>query len=241
MHLFKVLNFFLIMISSFLKTFQQINDPKILRALGLATTFTLLSIFLAVSLGAVLMDNLLDFFSSTLQSWLGSGESWFRGFAQFLGGSLILVISYFFFAGIHGAFVGIFIDDILDAVHRKHYPEEPWQKAPAMMQSIIFSGRILVMTLALNLLASPILILGWFIPPLGLSLQIILNSYLLGKEYGQLVEFRIPQDQPSLPAPKYFTNGIVASLIWIVPILNLLAPILLAGSVLHTRLRLEKV
>ena len=164
MHLFKVLNFFLIMISSFLKTFQQINDPKILRALGLATTFTLLSIFLAVSLGAVLMDNLLDFFSSTLQSWLGSGESWFRGFAQFLGGSLILVISYFFFAGIHGAFVGIFIDDILDAVHQRHYPEEPWQKAPAMMQSIIFSGRILVMTLALNLLASPILILGWFIP-----------------------------------------------------------------------------
>ena len=109
------------------------------------------------------------------------------------------------------------------------------------MQSIIFSGRILVMTLALNLLASPILILGWFIPPLGLSLQIILNSYLLGKEYGQLVEFRIPKDQPSSPVPKYFTNGMIASLIWIVPILNLLAPILLAGSVLHTRLRLEKV
>ena len=105
------------------------------------------------------------FFSSTLQSWFGKGESWFRGFAQFLGGSLILVISYFFFAGIHGAFVGIFIDDILDAVHQKHYPEEPWQKPPAMMQSILFSGRILVMTFALNLLASPLLILGWFIPP----------------------------------------------------------------------------
>ena len=227
------------MISSFLKTLRQANDPRILRAVGLATIFTLLSIFLAVIVGAVLMDGLLDFFSSTLQSWFGSGESWFRGFAQFLGGSLILVISYFFFAGIHGAFVGIFIDDILDAVHRKHYPQAPWQKPPPMMQSLIFSGRILVMTLVLNLIASPFLILGWFIPPLGLSLQIILNGYLLGKEYGQLVEFRIPKDQPASPVPKYFVNGMIASCIWVIPVLNLLAPILLAGSVLHTRVEFE--
>ena len=222
-----------------MKTFRQVNDPKILRALGLATAFTLLSIFLAVSVGAVLMDSLLDFFSSTLQSWFGKGESWFRGFAQFLGGSLIIIISYFFFAGIHGAFVGIFIDDILDAVHQKHYPQAPWQKPPTMTKSLLFSGRILLLTFALNLLASPLLILGWFIPPLGLSLQIILNAYLLGKEYGQLVEFRIPKDQPASPVPKYFVNGMIASCIWVIPVLNLLAPILLAGSVLHTRVEFE--
>ena len=227
------------MISSFLKTLRQANDPRILRAVGLATIFTLLSIFLAVIVGAVLMDGLLDFFSSTLQSWFGSGESWFRDFAQFLGGSLILVISYFFFAGIHGAFVGIFIDDILDAVHQKHYPQAPWQKPPSMTKSLLFSGRILLLTFALNLLASPLLILGWFIPPLGLSLQIILNGYLLGKEYGQLVEFRIPKDQPASPVPKYFVNGMIASCIWVIPVLNLLAPILLAGSVLHTRVEFE--
>ena len=227
------------MISSFMKTFRQVNDPKILRALGLATAFTLLSIFLAVSVGAVLMDSLLDFFSSTLQSWFGKGESWFRGFAQFLGGSLIIIISYFFFAGIHGAFVGIFIDDILDAVHQKHYPQAPWQKPPTMTKSLLFSGRILLLTFALNLLASPLLILGWFILPLGLSLQIILNGYLLGKEYGQLVEFRIPKDQPASPVPKYFVNGMIASCIWVIPVLNLLAPILLAGSVLHTRVEFE--
>lgn len=227
------------MISSFMKTFRQVNDPKILKALGLATAFTLLSIFLAVSVGAVLMDSLLDFFSSTLQSWFGKGESWFRGFAQFLGGSLIIIISYFFFAGIHGAFVGIFIDDILDAVHQKHYPQAPWQKPPSMTKSLLFSGRILLLTFALNLLASPLLILGWFIPPLGLSLQIFLNAYLLGKEYGQLVEFRIPKDQPALTVPKYFVNGMIASCIWVIPVLNLLAPILLAGSVLHTRVEFE--
>ena len=115
-----------------------------------------------------------------------------------------------------------------------------WQKPPTMMQSLKFSGRILVMTIVLNFLASPLLILGWFIPPIGLSLQIVLNGYLLGKEYGQLVEFRIPKNQSESNVPKYFANGMIASCIWIVPILNLLAPILLAGSVLHTRLSLKK-
>ena len=115
------------MFSTFLKTFRQISDPKILKALGWATLLTLIAVVLAVVLGVTLMDSILDFFSGTLQSWFGKGEDWFRGFAQFLGGSLILIISYFFFAGIHGAFVSIFIDDILDVVHETYYSEKTWK------------------------------------------------------------------------------------------------------------------
>ena len=229
---------FLIMISSFLKTFRQINDPKILKALALATLLTLLSIVLAVTLGVALLDGILDIFSKTLQSWLGKGESWFRGFANFMGGTLILIISYFFLAGIHGAFVGIFIDDILDSIQQKHYPNMAWEEAPTFLTSLSFSLRILGLTIFLNLLASPLLILGWFIPPIGLTLQVLLNGYLMGKEYGQLVEFRIPPSASLKPTPKYFRNGIIASCIWIIPILNLVAPILLIGSVLHSRAQL---
>ena len=104
-------------------------------------------------------------------------------------------------------------------------------------QVLLFSARILFLTIFLNLIASPLLFLGWFIPPIGLSFQVILNGYLLGKEYGQLVEFRIPASQGISPTPKYFANGIMASVIWIVPFINLLAPILLAGSVLHSRIK----
>ena len=81
------LSFFRNMFSTFLKTFRQISDPKILKALGWATLLTLLAVVLAVALGVSLMDSILDFFSGTLQSWFGKGENWFRGFAQFLGGS----------------------------------------------------------------------------------------------------------------------------------------------------------
>ena len=224
------------MIRSYLKTFQQLNDPKILKALLFATLLTIGAIILALVFGATILDAIMNHFSDTLESWLGKGETWFYGIAQFLGGSLILVLCYFLFAGIHGAFVGIFIDDILDSIQQRHFPETPWNKAPSLMTSCFFSMRILLLTLGLNIIASPLLVLGWFIPPLGLSLQVILNGYILGKEYGQIVEFRIPNDSSSSQTPKYFLNGILASLLWIVPILNFLAPILLAGSVLHTRM-----
>ena len=227
-------------ISSFFKTFQQIKDPKIIKALTFATLLTFLSILLAVTLGVTLLDYFLDLFSETLQSWLGQGEGWFRGMAQFMGGTLILIISYFFFAGIHGAFVGIFIDDILDAIRQKHYPDISWENAPSLLSSLSFSLRILALTFFLNLIASPLFILGWFIPPIGLTMQILLNGYLLGKEYGQLVEFRISKQASLNTTPKYFRNGIIASSIWIIPFLNLLAPILLTGSVLHSRAKLMK-
>ena len=96
------------------------------------------------------------------------GESWFRGIAQFMGGTLILIVSYFFFAGIHGAFVGIFIDDILDSIQQKHYPAIPWEKAPSFLTSLSFSLRILIHTILLNIIVSPYSSLVGLSPPLVL-------------------------------------------------------------------------
>ena len=96
----------------------------------MATLLTFVSIIIAITIGVGLVDRIFDFFSSTLQSWFGKGESWFYALAQFLGGSLSSLSHTFSLREYHGAFVGIFIDDILDAIHRKHYPEMPWQKPP---------------------------------------------------------------------------------------------------------------
>ena len=184
------------MASTFLKTFRQINDPKIIKALVLATLLTFVSIIIAVMIGVGLVDRLFDFFSETLQSWFGKGESWFYAFAQFLGGSLTLVIAYFFFAGIHGAFVGMFIDDILDAIHRNII--QKCHGKTSIYDQVFYSLPHSFPNYILKLIASPSFSL------VGLSLhwaflQVILNGYLLGKEYGQLVEFRIPASQGISP------------------------------------------
>ena len=146
----------------------------------------------------------MDFYSGTLQSWFGKGENWFRAFAQFLSGSLLCSLLTFSLPGSMVLLLAFSSMIFLDAVHLKHYPDQPWQKAPSISRSILFSLRILLLTLVWNFVCSPILILGWFIPPVGLTVQILLNGYLLGKEYGQLVEYRIPQNQSVSSHPQIF-------------------------------------
>ena len=86
------------------------------------------------------------------------------------------------------------------------------------------------------MIAFPFFLIGWFIPPIGIAMQICLNGYLLGKEYGQLLAFRI---QPNRENKKesYFQNGAFAACLWMIPVLNLFAPVLLAASVMHTRMK----
>ena len=60
------------------------------------------------------------------------------------------------------------------------------------------------------------------------------NGYLIGKEYGYLVGLRISSDS-SQTGTKFLKEGILASLVWMVPLVNFIAPVLLAGSILHSR------
>ena len=167
---------------SYLKTFQQLNDPKILKALYLPPYLTIGAVILGPSFWSNDFDAIMNHFSDTLETWLGKGEKWFYGIAQFFRRFPYFSSLLFSFRGNTRAFVGIFIDDILDSIQQRHFPETPWNKAPSVLTSCFFHED-LTYNPRLNIIASPLLVLGWFIPPLGLSLQVILNGYILGKEY----------------------------------------------------------
>jgi len=68
-----------------------------------------------------------------------------------------------------------------------------------------------------------------------LVLQYLLGGYLLGREYGQLIELRIPKDK-RIKKPASLFHGTCANFLWTFPIINLVAPVLLAGALLHARL-----
>lgn len=224
-----------LMIQAFTLTLGQIRDPKIVKPLLFATLLTIGSIFIFILLGAAVIEWTNDKFSFLLFDLFGKKGGWFRIISHFLGAFLLLIVSYFFFASIHSAFLGIFIDDIFDALVIRHHPLVEFGPRMKMGASIFFSIRFIFLSLLLNLLALPFFVLGWIIPPIGIALQVFLNGYLLGKEYGQLLEFRLP---PELQGKKqnYLLNGMISSLFWMIPLVNLLAPVLLAGSILHAKL-----
>ena len=120
-------------------------------------------------------------------SW---ADGWIEGLGVIFRYSLVGVLGYFFLASVYAAFLGIFLDGALDAVKEVHYPNANWINPPGMIESTISPYASFYGALVVYLIASPLLIIGYLIPPLGLVLQLFLSGYLLNKEYGQLVEIR---------------------------------------------------
>ena len=158
-----------------------------------------------------------------------------EGLGVILGTLIIGMFGYFFLASVYAAFLGIFLDGALDAVKELHYPNSDWIPPPGMIESTISSLRFILWSLVIYLIASPLLIIGYLVPPLGLVLQFLLGGYLLNKEYGQLVEMRLPRDQRRKKNGSLM-HGAFATFLWVFPLINFIAPLLLGASLVHNRL-----
>ena len=63
-------------------------------------------------------------------------------------------------------------------------------------------------------------------PLIGITLQVLVNGYLLGKEYGSLVALRIPVNKTNMD--RIILRKEFPGLLWMVPLVNFIAPVLLA-------------
>jgi uncharacterized protein involved in cysteine biosynthesis len=223
------------MINSFLLAFRQLGDSRFLKPLAWSSLLTIGTIvFLWIS-GATYVDWWLDSFSTDDTGWLVGWWAWIKLVAQFLVTAFLFAIAYFFFGTVHAAYLGLFLDGIVEAVRDRHYPNAKLHPRPTLRDSILNSTRFVLMSLSINVLMIPFYLLGWFIPPVGLILQIWINGLLLGKEYGYLIEQRIPPENRRSKFP-YTRFGMFTEIIWMIPVANFLAPVLLCGAVMHYRM-----
>ncbi len=223
------------MIKDYLRSLSHFSDSRFWRPILWASLLSLGLISCVVFLVGASIYQLVDYFSSELTTSMEWADGWLQSLCALIGTFFIGVLGYFFLASLYAAFISLFIDDLLDLVHAQNYPETSWVKPPGIIHSFLASLRLILWSLLVYTLASPFLLLGYFIPPLGLALQFLLGGFLLGREYGLMVEQRIPKDLRN-PKPKSLSHGIFALVLWSVPPINLIAPLLLAISLVHSRL-----
>jgi CysZ protein len=139
------------------------------------------------------------------------------------------------------AFTGLFLDEVAEAVEERHYPQLPPANAAnwgeAMKDSVSFLGVIV----AVNLIA---LILYFFVGPFAPLLFWVVNGYLLGREYFQLVAMRRVGRKEAIAArrrhmPRIWLAGTLMAAPLSIPIVNLFVPILGAATFTHFYHRLE--
>ena len=145
----------------------------------------------------------------------------------------VVALGWLLFRATAMAVMGLFADDIIEAVERQSYPAAAATARPVGWGR---SGRYALAsvrrTLGWNLLALPayLLLLVTGVGTIGLFLA--LNAYLLGRDMADMVEPRHPA-LPPIGRGSRWLMGLLSAIAFLVPLVNLLAPIWSAAMAVH--------
>lgn len=218
------------MIRALALSIGQLGDPRILRVLIKTLSLTLL---IFVGLGAGLW-----FAFPAVLAWFGWGET-AQGFAAAASVVLAVLGAWLLFRAVAIAVLGLFAEDVVIAVEDRHYPEAlSSAHAPRWSTAVRMSLASASRAILVNLLASPIY-LALLVTGIGTAIAFALvNGWLLGRDLGEMVAVRhMPREAVrgwlATTRARRFLLGLVVTGLFVVPVVNLLAPILGAAMAAH--------
>ena len=210
-------------ITAALRAFPAIFHPAALRLLAKTLLLTL-AVFgvIAVGLWMALHEMRLYF-------------GWDRGGLATAAATAMTVaaLAWLLFRTIVMAIMNVFADDIVAAIERDSYPTAA---ATARPLGFALSLRLALASAARavgwNMLALPIYLLLLITGVGTILLFLTLNAYLLGRDLSDMVEQRHPGLSP-ISGINRWLMGLVSALVFLIPFINLLAPIWSAAMAVH--------
>jgi len=140
---------------------------------------------------------------------------------------------------ITAAVAGLFLDDVAEIVERTHYPSDPPGTALPVVKGLLLSARFFLLVLGLNLLLLVLL----FVPGVNLAAWLVVNGYLLSREYFSLaaLRFRAEDDATAMRRRnrgRIFAGGVVTAALAVLPFANLLTPLFATAFFVHLHKRI---
>lgn len=159
---------------------------------------------------------------------------WLGPVINFLGSAAVIILTWLLFPGVVIGIMRLLLDDVVEAVERKHYPALPPAKGESIGSIILTSLSFLAQLLIFN----AIILIFIFIPPLFPFVFYAVNGYILGHEFFELIALR-RLDRSETRALwqklrwRFFLPGAVVAFLLTVPIVNLLMPIIAVATMVH--------
>jgi uncharacterized protein involved in cysteine biosynthesis len=210
-------------LQSFMLALRQLGDARTFRLLLLVAG---LSLVIFVLLGIALW--------AALDHWIL--PRWFAvadGFAALMALGLTVLLGWFLFRGVAMAVMGLFSDSVVESVEEDHYPAAAARAVPVGFargaRMGLWSAR---RALGWNLLAAPFYLLLLVTGVGTLALALVVNMLLLGRDLEDMVRARHPA-MPPLATRERHALGLVTAALFVVPAVNLLAPIVGAAMAVH--------
>ncbi|OHD07374.1 EI24 domain-containing protein [Sphingopyxis sp. RIFCSPHIGHO2_12_FULL_65_19] len=212
-------------VHAFLLALKDLPHPRVMRVLAQSLALTLL--LLAASGAAIFLAAR---WGLAHWQWLGAAQ-------QDMAGILIVLAlvagSWLLFRAVAIVVVGLFADGIVADVEGRHYPAAAQRAVDVdWRQNIRLALASLVRLVGGNLLALPVYIL-LLITGIGTPIfALLVNALLLGRDLEAMVLARHPE-RPRFDRPARWSLGLLSAASFMVPIANLLAPILSAAMAVH--------
>ncbi|MCE2509488.1 MAG: EI24 domain-containing protein [Alphaproteobacteria bacterium] len=218
------------MIHAFFRTLGQLSDPAfrglLMRGVGLAIAAMACLWFLAWIL-----------FRATTVFDIG----WLEGVFDIGGFAAVLLLTVLLFPAFVTLSLSFFLEDVLATVERRDYPDLPAPRTQGFTEILITTAKFTGALILLNLLVLPI----YLLPILGAVPFLMVNGYLLGREYMELVApRRMTAKEVKVFRVRHwgsiFWAGMTIAVFSTIPGLNLAAPALGAALMLHLFERLRE-
>ncbi|GGC28266.1 hypothetical protein GCM10011371_14760 [Novosphingobium marinum] len=220
------------MLHAFALALGQLADPRVLRILLKCVVVTLL---LFAAIGTVAWYGLDALFATGgLTDTAFAGAGGVRGIAAVI---LVVIGGWLLWRILALAVLQFYADEVVLAVEARHYPHAMANARTLGWREELANGlRGAIRALAVNLLVLPVALL-LLVTGVGTAILFwLVNAVLLGRELTEMVWQRHRHDPaeglPLSRLERFVMGGIVAGLL-IVPVANLLAPVLGAAMAAH--------
>ncbi len=225
------------LIVDFGRALGQMGDPRFSRVLLQAVLVTLAGLALVFWVAMLSLGWLLP--ETVTLPWIGT-VGFVDNLVSWAAVGVMLALSVVLMVPVAAGVVGFFLDEVAAAVEARHYPNLPPLFALGLSQQVADSLRFMALVIAVNIGALLVYVIA---PPLAPVVFVLVNGFLLGREYFQLVAMRRlgPEGARALARRHFWRlwlGGTLMAAPLTVPLLNLVIPILGVAVFTHQYHRL---
>ena len=154
-----------------------------------------------------------------------------------------LILSFFFLLfPVAALFVGLFLEEIADAVEARYYAQDGAADGPGLVAGLVTGLRFFAVVVLLNLALLPAYLL---LPGLNVMLFLAVNGYVIGREYFELVASRHHNRVEVKRMRKnqrfrIFGAGLVIAIPLTIPVVNFIGPLFGAAFMVHVFKDIER-
>jgi CysZ protein len=212
------------MLTALFRAIAELFSPPLRRIVGLSLALALV-VFALVWFGvAILLGH------ATIVAWRP-----LRWVIDLLGIVGVMFLSWLLFPAVVTMIMSFFLERVAAAVEALDYPGRGPPRWMTIREAAMTGLRLMLVTLALNLLALPIYLL---VPGINLFVFLGLNGYLFGRGYFEVVALRRLDGVAATAmrrrfGGRVFIGGLIITGLFAVPFVNLAAPVIATAFMVH--------